>query len=273
VSSLLLLLLLTGQAALAASHQTRIGWVYRIEGHLDGQPVQYVGSASDLRQRLSNKHQWTKLLQQSGTKVHAMEVFADLDVQASNRQTLMSARNEALRAAEQRALEQVREQVEKANRSRAPGTKETRILNEINASTDAAAWEARHKVTTSKRWHLFGRRAAGVAPKALVVLTLLDAYLLYHDSRTARYVMAPYVLEDEQGLFTLQRSGSLPSPRYHKAYASGGAKDRRVEISFAEFHALKEEAEALWGTTDWRGDFVPGLLNRKLPVIEQQELD
>lgn len=273
LSRLLLLLFLTGQAALAAPHQARIGWVYRIEGHLNGQPVQYVGSAADLRQRLSNKHQWTKLLQQSGTKVHAMEVFAALDVQASNRQTLMSARNEALRAAEQRALEQVREQVEKTNRSRAPGTKEARILNEINASTDAAAWEARHKVTTSRRWHPFEGRAAGLAPKALVALTLVDAYLMYHASKTARFIMAPYVLEDELGLFTLERSDSPLSSRYHKAYTRGGAKGRRIEISSAEFHALKEEAEALWGTTDWKGDFVPGLLNRELPVIGKQGTD
>jgi hypothetical protein len=273
LSSILLLLLLAGQAVATAPHSTRIGWVYRIEGYLDGQPVQYVGSAADLKQRLSSKHQWTKLLQQSDTKVYAMEVFAKLDIQASNRRTLMSARNEALRAAEQRALEQVREQVDKTNRSRAPGTKETRILNEINASTDAAAWEARHKVAVSKSWHPFERRTGGLTPKALVVLTLVDAYLMYHESKTSQYVMAPYVLEDELGLFTLERSGSALSSRYHKAYTRGDAMGRKIEIPSAEFHALKEEAEALWGTTDWKGDFVPGLLNRELPVIEKQGTD
>ncbi len=72
-----------------------------------------------------------------------MEVFAELDVQASNRQTLMSARNEALRAAEQRVLDQVKERSNEANMRRAAGKKEPRILNEINASQDTATWEIR----------------------------------------------------------------------------------------------------------------------------------
>lgn len=125
------------------SASTRIGWVYRIEGYLDGQLVQYIGSAADLKQRLSGQHKWAKLLQQDSTKVYAMEVFAELDVQASNRQTLMSARNEALRAAEQRVLDQVKERSNEANMRRAAGKKEPRILNEINASQDTATWEIR----------------------------------------------------------------------------------------------------------------------------------
>ncbi|MBN1207995.1 MAG: hypothetical protein JXB05_24235 [Myxococcaceae bacterium] len=258
-------------AASTATQRTRIGWVYKIEGHLDGQPVQYVGSAADLKQRLTSKHQWTKLLQQEGTKVYALEVFADLDVQASNRRTLMSARNEALRAAEQRALDQMKEQVERTNQSKAPGAKGTRILNEINASTDAAAWEVRHKVATGKRWRLFERRAAGATAKAFVALSLLDAYLMYHDAKMSRYVMAPYVLEDEQGLFTLEKRESLLSSQYFKAYLADGARGQRVEVSPAEFRSLKEHAEALWGTTDWKGDFVPGLLNRELPVVREED--
>jgi hypothetical protein len=249
----------------------RIGWVYRIEAHLDGRPVQYVGSAADLKQRLTNQHKWAKLLQQDNTRVYAMEVFAELDVQASNRQTLMSARNEALRAAEQRVLDQTREQVERINLRRAEGGEETKILNEINASQDTAAWEARHKVATSGKWQLFDRGVKGVTTKVVVVLTLLDAYWMYYQAKMSRYVMAPYVLEDEQGLFTLERRESLLSSRYYKAYMSGGSAGPRVEISSDDFRELKKEAEALWGTTDWAGDFVPGLLNRELPVIEQQD--
>ena len=107
------------------------------------------------------------LFKRDSTKVYAMEVFAELDIQASNRQTLMSARNEALRAAEQRALDQLRAQVDGRNVRPATGEKETKILNEINASQDTATWEARHKVATSGKWRLFERDVASVTTKAI----------------------------------------------------------------------------------------------------------
>ena len=49
-------------------------------------------------------------------------------------------------------------------------------------------------------------------------------------------------------------------------YISETGEDRKVPIERAEFSELQEEAEALWGTTDWKGDFVPGLLNPELPA-------
>jgi hypothetical protein len=202
--------------------------------------------------------------------VYALEVFAELDVQASNRQTLLSARNEALRAAEQRALEQAREQAEQANLRRVPGEKKTKVLNIDNAAADPAAWAARHKVRTGDTWRLFEKRATSGAPKAFVVLSLLDAYLMYYDTKMSQYVMAPYVLEDELGLFTLEKSTSTLASQHYKAYVSGEEKGQRLTISSEEFRGLKEAAEALWGTTDWNGDFVPGLLNRVLPVISEQ---
>lgn len=168
----------------------RVGWVYRIEGQLDGQPVQYVGSAADLKERLSSKHKWAKLLQQGSTKVYAMEVFAQLDVEASNRQTLMSARNEALRAAEQRVLDHVREQVSETNMRRTAGQRETKVLNEINASKDTATWEVRHKVVTGGKWQLFEQSLTGVTTKAFIALTLMDAYVLYYQAKMSRYVSA-----------------------------------------------------------------------------------
>jgi hypothetical protein len=269
--SLLLFLGVTDGEASSGDPLPRIGWVYRIEGHLNGQPVLYVGSAADLKQRLTNNHKWARLLQQESTKVYAMEVFAALDVPSSNRQTLLSARTEALRAAEQRVLEQAREQIERPKRILAAREKETRLLNEMNASADAAAWEARHKVATSNSWQLVERRVAGAAPKALMALTLLDAWLLYRDGKKSQYVMAPYVLGDERGIFTLEQSTSLLPSRHYKAYLSGISEGQKIEISASEFRGLKEEAEALWGTTDWKGDFVPGLLNRELPIIRKQD--
>ena len=268
---LLFFLGIADSAASGGSQLPRIGWIYRLEGHLDGKPVLYVGSAADLKQRLTSNHRWARLLQQDGTKIYVMEVFAELNVQSSNRKTVLSARTEALRAAEQRAMDQARERLERVNQRRVPGEKETKILNEKNASADAAAWEARHKVTTSNRWQLLERRAAGATTKALAALTLLDVYLLYRDAKMSQYVTAPYVLGDEQGFFTLEQSQSLLSSQYHKAYLGGSADVQRIEISSSEFRSLKEEAEALWGTTDWNGDFVPGLLNKELPIIKRQD--
>jgi hypothetical protein len=125
----------------------------------------------------------------------------------------------------------------------------------------------RHKVAASGKWHLFERRLGGTAAKTIAVLTLLDAYLMYYEAKMARYVMAPYVLEDEQGLFTLETKESLLSSQYYKAYTNGSTTGQRIEISREEFREWKREAEALWGTTDLSGDFVPGLLNRELPVV------
>lgn len=78
------------------------------------------------------------------------------------------------------------------------------------------------------------------------------------------------VSTDERGLFTLEKSTSLLRTQHHKAYISGEATGQRLPISPEEFRGLREEAEALWGTTDWKGDFVPGLFNKVLPIINRQ---
>jgi hypothetical protein len=69
----------------------------------------------------------------------------------------------------------------------------------------------------------------------------------------------------------LEKSHSLLTSQYSKVYISGEATGQRLTISSEEFRSLREEAEALWGTTDWKGDFVPGLLNRALPIISEQQ--
>ena len=53
---------------------------------------------------------------------------------------------------------------------------------------------------------------------------------------------------------------------YYKTYVSGPLKGQRIEISQAEAAKYLKEAEALWGTTDWTGEFVPGLLVPQLPI-------
>ena len=59
------LTLLPGQA-LGAPH---IGYLYKIEGFLNGQRVVYVGSAASLKVRLDKQHTWAQLLGQKSTKV------------------------------------------------------------------------------------------------------------------------------------------------------------------------------------------------------------
>jgi hypothetical protein len=246
----------------------RIGWVYRIEGYLDGQPVRYVGSAADLKDRLSRrKHQWSVLLRQENTKVYAVEVFGELNIQESNRQTAWSARNEALRAAEQRVLDKLEKDVGSANQHRGSGEREIAILNKDKASVSVDLWEARHNVSVDKQWRLVSRRITGVVPKAVGILAVLDAFLMYRASRLAQMGWAPYVLEDENGFFILQHQDSLFSSKYFKKYTGGELAGQQVELTPSEFRDLRDEAEALWGTTDWKGDFVPGLLLRDLPVI------
>jgi hypothetical protein len=196
-----------------------------------------------------------------------VEVLGDLNIQESNRQTAWSARNEALRAAEQRVLDQLEREVGQANQHKASGEKEIAILNKDKASVNTALWEARHKVSVGKQWRLVSRRITGMGAKAVGILAVLDAFLMYRESKMAQAIWAPYVLEDEKGFFILQHHTALLSSKYFKKYTDGELAGQQVEITPSEFRALRDEAEALWGTTDWKGDFVPGLLLRELPVI------
>lgn len=61
--------------------------------------------------------------------------------------------------------------------------------------------------------------------------------------------------------------GFVVSSKYFKKYTGGELAGQQVELTSAEFQELRDEAAALWGTTDWKGGFVPGLLLRELPVI------
>jgi hypothetical protein len=107
----------------------------------------------------------------------------------------------------------------------------------------------------------------GVVPKAVGILAVLDSFLMYREAKLAQMHWAPYVLEDEGGFFILQCRTSLFSSECFKKYADGELAGQQVELTPSEFRDLRDEAEALWGTTDWKGDFVPGLLLRELPVI------
>ena len=78
--------------------------------------------------------------------------------------------------------------------------------------------------------------------------------------------MAPYLFKDEKGIYTINEldRGIFRFNKYFKNYKDG----QRVEITEKEFLENKAEGEALYGTTDWKGEFVPGILRPTLPVIE-----
>jgi RHS repeat-associated protein len=264
-----------------------IGVVYRVHAEIDGKPVVYDGSAANLKERFGN-HRWAQLVQDPKTRVETRVVSAELDVEASRRGTYRAARNEALRAAEQVRI------VESAGG-------EARVLNDRAAATPEhqRVWTERHKVTTSPDVRV-AKPVGGAMVFSNGLFTVLDAYHYALDEKLSRYQMADYVLTDERGSYTLQvkDNGIFRPNNYYKNYiteesaagpgvkgteggnpqppaagkgrpAAAAAKPetkepKQVEIEKGEFLRLKKEAEAVWGTTDWKGDFVPGLLNPTL---------
>lgn len=251
-----------------------IGYIYRIEGYLNGQRVVYIGSAASLKARLAKRHSWYRLLTQQSTTVHVKKVYGTLDIAASGRGTPDSARREALRSMEEPELVKAEKRAEKENRNRKPGQKRTKVGNKIRASSQPELWRQRHQTSRQRRWRRIKRPGSGIRLSAVSGgLLLLDVYRMYRDDKMSRYAMAPYVLEDEYGAFTLYYDkgilGGLFSTSYYKRYIAGPFKGKTIEVSDSEFETLRDEAEALWGTVDWKGDFVPGLLQPELPRVNR----
>ena len=117
--------------------------------------------------------------------------------------------------------------------------------------------------------------AGGVKIAGFAAFQLLDIFLMWRDAKASKYVMAPYLLEDADGVFTInERTGGvldLFQSKYFKNYESGPKKGQRVEITSSEFSGFVEEAHALWGYLDWANDWIPGLLRTELPVIEDPD--
>jgi hypothetical protein len=190
------------------------------------------------------------------TSIDTHVIKAELNVAASGRGTVRSAQNEAMTAAEQVVLK----------RERAAGT--ARELNEIEAAEEARIVVSGdlHNVSIGPR--MTYKVGSGAMVGAFAGLQVLQIWTMYKDAKLARYVMAPYLLEDEHGAFSLEKETQLfHATHYYKLYKSGDRAGQEVEISGDEFSALREEAEILWGTTDWKGDWVPGLLRKELPEV------
>ena len=251
----------------AAAQPTPIGYVYVIRGELQsGEAVYYTGSTlRSLVQRIfKDRHTWRELARSKSTIIDYYEIKASLDVARSGEQTLRSATNEALRSAEQVALK----------RERSAALTEGIGRRELNDATKPPAAEANidkwgeiHGVRIGPRQ----RFGAGIKIGAFAALQLLDIFLMFRDAKLAQYVTAPYLLEDESGVYSLQETdrGLFRPNWYWKKYYTGPLAGQRARISKDEFNALADVAETLWGTTDWKGDFVPGILRQELPVIEE----
>ncbi|KNY25610.1 SpvB/TcaC N-terminal domain-containing protein [Pseudobacteroides cellulosolvens] len=234
----------------------RIGYIYTLRTTIDGKTYVYSGqTARQLAQRLyRDKHKWREIIRSKTTTIEAHEITAQ--IRRLPNQTARSAVREALSAGEQVVIKRRRAE---------PGVTE---LNEINAAREAniERWAEQHSVRLGARFTF----KTGVKVGAFAGFMLLDAFLMYRDEKISKYVMSPYVLEDEQGIFTLQVKdrGIFRSDYYFKNYKTGSLVGQSVQISKEEFLELQEEAELLWGKLDWKGDWVPGLLRQELPEID-----
>ncbi|MFC7548747.1 SpvB/TcaC N-terminal domain-containing protein [Plantactinospora sp. GCM10030261] len=240
-----------------------VGRVYVIEGTFRGKPFTYVGStAQSLWARFSG-HSWRARLMLNSTKITVYQVKAEINITASGRQTVRSAVNEALRAAEQVKLDQ-------AQRGAKPGE----VLNQRRAASpeNVKAWTQRHGVTVG-RGQTAKPPGGGIKLRAAGgLLILLDAFHMAREQKVGRYVMAPYELWDEYGEFTFNQYqgplGGLWGNKYYKNYFSGEKKGQKVEVTEEEFEEFIEIAEFLYGRLDFWGDFVPGVLRKELPVVD-----
>lgn len=229
-----------------------IGHVYIIEGTYKGDASIYVGStAQDIKKRMGN-HQWKEVVKGPNTTVSVVEVKAELDIDASGRGTLLSARNEALRSAEQQILDEI-------NKNKAD-----QILNKANAATkeNTPIWEARHAVefdASAKKIALKGGNRVNSS------LGILDIYNTYMDITKSGYEWAPYYMQDQGGVFKITVESGLFKTKYYKTYVSGPDDGIMVRIDKDEFNFWKAEGQALWGYLDFWGNFQPGLFNPVLP--------
>jgi len=217
----------------------------------------YTGSTIQALRNRFRTHEWRDLIRAETTRIDTYEIKAELNVAASGQQSLRSAQNEAMRAAEQVVLKRTRAET---------GVTELNI-DEAAAEANIDSWAEIHNVILGPRTSF--KPGSGGAAAAFGGLQMLQLALMWRDMKLARYVMAPYLLEDEHGVFTLAKESSLFSfSKYYKEYKTGQLAGQEVEISKDEYSALKEEAEILWGTTDFWGDWVPGLLLKELPEVD-----
>ncbi len=235
-----------------------VGRIYVIEGTLGGKSAVYVGStAQELRKRFS-AHTWKKLIQAKNTKVTVYEVGADIQPSMTRTKTVRAAVNQALRAVEQKVLTKVRK------------GKAARILNRARAGLpkNVKRWIKTHSPKLHKP--SVAKLRGGTLKAAGGVLILLDILKMARQIKANKYSQGPAVLAGEGGEFTVDYElgplSGLWGNKYYENYISGPLSGKRLEISKEKFEEHRKEARALYGYIDWKGDFVPGLIQPKPTV-------
>jgi hypothetical protein len=262
----------------AAGEPKLVGFLYKGTG-IDprtGQPSLYVGStAQQLIKRISpSQHDQAEFLRASTTKIEVKAIVARPNVAASGSGTLRGATQEALRSPEQVTLDDA---------ALAASETDVTVLNLVRAAAkdNVATWAARHQVAVVEptqatapkyvvkvegEWLLRGPWLG----KTLGVFNFLSLFTMYRDMKMSQYVTAPYLLQDEGGIFTISatRLGLPFVATYWKKYNAGPLSGQEVEITSDQFDFWKAEAYALWGYADWAGDFQPGIWRTTLPEID-----
>jgi RHS repeat-associated protein len=264
---------------LDGNEPVKVGDVYVISGTIKGEDVVYTGStARELKARFSD-HEWKDLIQDPNTTIYQAEVKAELNVALSNRETIASARNEALRAAEQVVLKRRRaDTLRAAAGERGRGLIKGKELNIPNAAEEEniELWADRHNVSLGPTTEV-----EGFVLKVGAVATAISLYFAWKEFTSPHYLYEFMEFEDEYGRFNIGKQcceeihpeyggatfGGYVTPlRYYKSYISGVNRGKEVDIGQDEYEELKEEHEALYGTGD-ADNFTPGLLRPRLPVI------
>ena len=259
----------------------RIGSIYKLEGFLNGKPVTYVGKANEIKVRIgrdAERHNWGDLVKDAKTKVSIRKVYANPDANASGRGTARSARNEALLSQEEKALRQTEQEVEQYNKALRPGESPVTVLNDKRpaAGENMRIWQERHSATSDEKWDVIKSPGSStIVFRAFIGLqvlqVILDAILQERNRKMALYRWALYVFleQDDQSSFTLSSEESWWGfvTHYRKTYITGPRKGTTVEISKDEYNSLADEGHALYGDVDFWGDFIPGMLLPKLPIV------
>lgn len=274
-----------------------IGHVYIARGFdpITGEAVTYTGSTLQKLKVRFGRHKWKKFLNAETTSIEVEQTLAEADVEASRR----GAKNEAIRSHEEGTMRRVskedarslnerraaskehesvwreRHKVQRGKRSlykeatappqNAPKASTVTESGSAKAVTEGASEAAATSASTpGKRGGLGAKLKGGGTAGVFAAFVLFDAYAMSREEALAGYVMTPYLLEDEGGVFVIESGGTLFSKVYQKRYLEGTA----VSVEKKEFYELQDEAHALWGYVDWKGDWVPGKLRKELPMID-----
>jgi len=229
------------QEVLRAALPIRLGGVYVVIGWDDRamQVVAYAGSSKEVIDRLrASKHPMETFLNRPETRIYGLRVYGNLNVEATKRKTEASASRQALGAAEEPFIADIRRMVAAIadNREPAPGaTKDLETVRQglletkavgaaiaaAKGDATAAAWlRARNRISSSAHMEEYLARHGVSVPEGIRMLkgpgielgstafglaNVLGLVSMYRDVNMARQgyvsVQVPMVCEDAYGTF------------------------------------------------------------------------